>query len=169
MDRTVQESITIAAPPAQVYAAVSDVAGIGRFSPEASGATLRGDRSASPAAGTRFIGHNRGRAAWQRWSTQCTVTVAEPGRAFGFDVHFLGLPISAWRYDLEPVGPGRAATLVTETWVDRRSGLPGSVMVNGGALLTGVRDRAAHNRAGMRQTLERLKAALESAAAEPPA
>jgi uncharacterized protein YndB with AHSA1/START domain len=163
VERTVSESIEIAAAPEAVYALVSDVTAIGRFSPETRGARVlsgAGDRAVGGAhVGMRFAGRNVGSLPWQRWSTLCTVTAADPGREFGFDVAFLGAPIAHWHYALEPVDGG---TLVTETWTDRRRGPVGFAMVNGGALLTGVRDRGRHNRAGMRATLERLKAELEA-------
>jgi hypothetical protein len=168
VERTVSESIEIAAAPEAVYALVSDVTAIGRFSPEARGARVLGARRLGGSGGRagdgahvgmRFVGRNVGSLPWQRWSTLCTVTAADPGRELGFDVSFLGAPIAHWHYALEPVDGG---TLVTETWTDRRRGPVGFAMVNGGALLTGVRDRGRHNRAGMRATLERLKAELEA-------
>ncbi len=168
MERTVSESIEIAAAPEAVYALVSDVTAIGRFSPEAQGARVlggSGDRAADgPLVGMRFAGRNVGSVPWQRWSTLCTVTAADPAREFGFDVSFLGAPIAHWHYALDPVDGG---TLLTETWTDRRRGPVGFAMVNGGALLTGVRDRGRHNRAGMRATLERLKAELEATTTAP--
>jgi hypothetical protein len=42
-------------------------------------------------------GHNRN--GIYRWSTTCTVTDAQPGRVFAFDVRYLGLP-SCWRCDI---------------------------------------------------------------------
>lgn len=48
----------------------------------------------------------------------------------------------------------------TETWEDKR----GAILSFLGPLATGVKDRAAHNEAGMRTTLERLKAAAEAQA-----
>ena len=82
--------MTVAVPPDVAYAAVSDVRTVGTRSPETVAVTLRG--SAPPfAVGARFKGHNRnGRF---RWSTLCTVTEAEPGRVFAFDVKSGGLAI----------------------------------------------------------------------------
>ena len=48
--------------------------------------------------------------------------------------------------------------LVTETWVDRRSRLLARI----GTLVTGVSDRATHNRDGMVITLENLALACEN-------
>jgi hypothetical protein len=94
----------------------------------------------------------------RRWSTICTVTAAEPGRRFGFDVQTGRLPVSQWEYRFE--GGGGTCT-VTESWTDRR---PGWMRVVGD-LVMGTGNRAAHNRTGMAETLARLKAAAESAGA----
>ena len=47
---------------------------------------------------------------------------------------------------------------MTESFVDER----GALINVGGRLATGVADRDAHNRDGMRQTLDALKAAAEA-------
>jgi hypothetical protein len=54
-----------------------------------------------------------------------------------------------WVYDIEPTGNG---CRVTESWIDRRK----RSLVFVGRVLSGVADRATHNRAGMEQTLDRL-------------
>ncbi len=87
-----------------------------------------------------------------------TVTAAEPGLCFAFDVAFAGVPIPRWRYDIEPSDTG---CVVTESTWDRRPGWFKPV----GDLVTGVRDRAAHNRRNIEQTLVQLKQAAESGAA----
>lgn len=150
--------MTVAAPPEAVYAVVSDVRTVGTRSPETVAATPR-DPAAPLTAGARFTGHNRnGRF---RWSTRCTVTEAEPGRVFAFDVKSGGLAISSWRYEFAPAENG-TATLVTETWTDRRSPLMHVLST----VVTGVRDRPTHNRRTIRATLDALKASVENEAAE---
>ena len=47
---------------------------------------------------------------------------------------------------------------MTETWTDERNPLVKAL----GKLVSGVSDRASHNRAGMEQTLANLKAAAEA-------
>ncbi|MCF2528846.1 SRPBCC family protein [Yinghuangia soli] len=146
--------MTVAVPPDVAYAAVSDVRTVGTRSPETVAVTLRG--AALPlAVGARFTGHNRNGIF--RWSTRCTVTEAEPGRVFAFDVKSGGLAISNWRYEFS-AAPDGDATLVSETWTDRRS----PVMYVLSTLVTGVRDRPAHNRRTIRATLDALKASLEA-------
>lgn len=142
----------VAVPPEAAYDAVSDVRTVGTRSPETVAVTLR-DAAVPLAVGARFTGHNRnGRF---RWSTRCTVTEAEPGKVFAFDVKSGGLAISNWRYEFGPTADG--ATLVTETWTDRRS----PVMYVLSTIVTGVRDRPAHNRRTMRATLDTLRTTLE--------
>lgn len=152
MTPDVVERISIRATPEQVYRVVSDVAGMGRFSPEATGA--RGV-AGSAQVGDRFTGTNRNGLA--RWSTTCTVTVADPGSAFEFDVAFGPFPISIWRYDIAPDGD---AVTLTESWTDRRTGAAGAVMKLAGQFVIPGR-RPGHNRANMQVTLQRMKAELE--------
>jgi len=45
-----------------------------------------------------FAGHNQNGS--KRWSTKCTVTDAEPGRLFAFDVRHTVFPIARWQYDI---------------------------------------------------------------------
>jgi ligand-binding SRPBCC domain-containing protein len=153
----VDESIEIAATPETVYHLVATVDDMARFSPECTGATVR-EPGRPLTVGDRFTGHNR-RNALRRWSTHCTVIVAEPGREFAFTSAAIGLPIATWRYRFEALETG--GTRVTETWDDNR----GQAMRAIAVVVSGIRDRATHNRQGMRTTLRRLKAHLEDAPA----
>jgi hypothetical protein len=67
----------------------------------------------------------------------------------------MGLKVAEWGYTFEPTATG---CRVTETWTDHRAGFFKPVA----KLVTGVADRATHNRTGMEQTLERLDAAAQS-------
>ncbi|HEX7166412.1 MAG TPA: hypothetical protein VF230_05455, partial [Acidimicrobiales bacterium] len=81
----------------------------------------------------------------------------EPGREFTFDVSSVfGLPVARWSYRFEPTLDG-AATVVTESWQDRR----GAVIKVLGSVASGVSERGDHNRAGMEETLARIKAAID--------
>jgi uncharacterized protein YndB with AHSA1/START domain len=142
------EKITVNVPPAEVYAAVSDVRRMARWSAECFG-TLTWARG-------RFVGFNR-RGPFV-WFTTCRVVVAKPGEEFAFDVTTFGMPVSRWGYRLEVVPSG---TEVTEYWQDRRT--RGAFVL--GRIFTGrtTNDRPAVNRDGMRVTLERLKRELEAA------
>lgn len=153
MAEPVVVAVTIAADPMRAYALISDVARIGDYSPEATGA--RGaDRELQ--VGDRFTGMNRRGPVM--WFTTCTVTVAEPGRAFEFLVDVGPVPVSRWRYDILPSQDGIE---VRESWEDRRSGPLGpAVKAMGQLLIPGSRPE--HNRRTMHVTLQRMKAALEA-------
>ncbi|MET7669456.1 SRPBCC family protein [Micromonospora luteifusca] len=155
MTHVVRERITIRVPADAVYAAVSDVRRMGEWSPECVGATLD-EPGSTLTVGSQFTGYNRiGR--WRSWKTRCTVTVSDPGRCFAFDVRLGGL-VSTWRFDLV-AAPDGSGTQVVQSWQDRR----GPARRRIGALTSGVRDRQRHNRETMRQTLYRLRIALETA------
>jgi hypothetical protein len=150
---TATESIAIAADPRVVYALITDLDMLAELADEAVAMRWVSGTSAQP--GAVFRGHNRNR--WHRWSTTCTVTDADPGRAFAFDVHHTPprVPVSRWRYDLAASDGG---CIVTESTWDRR---PGWFRAPA-RLATGVRDRAGANAAHIATTLRRLKARAES-------
>lgn len=149
-DRTVTRSVRVQAPPERVWDLVSDLPGMGRFSPEATGG--RWVRGGGPVLGARFRGTN-GRGG-RRWSTLATVVAAERGRSFAFDVSSAGQPVARWAYAIEPDGDG---CLVRETWQDRRS----AWFARLGELVTGTRDRAAFTAHSLEQTLAAVKAEAE--------
>lgn len=142
----------IAAPAELVWSMVADLPRMGEWSPENEGARwLRG--ASGPGTGAVFRGTNRhGR---RRWSTTGTVVECQPGRLFSFRISAAGLPISEWRYAVEPAGAG---CRVTETWIDQR----GTIAKALGKPVSGVADRSLHNRRTMEETLRRLKAAAEA-------
>jgi uncharacterized protein YndB with AHSA1/START domain len=145
----------MAAPPDVVWKLIADVTRMGEWSPETAACEWLG-RADGPAVGARFRGRNA--RAGRKWSTTCQVVAADPGRAFAFDVKGGPFPVARWEYRIEPDGNG---SKVTETWTDQRGWLVNSL----GKALTGVADRATHNREGMVQTLDRLAAAAEAEAA----
>ncbi|MDP9864624.1 MULTISPECIES: SRPBCC family protein [Streptosporangium] len=147
-------SIQIAAPPAVVYDLVTDITDMGDWNVECERARWVGPvREARP--GARFRGHNRhGR---RRWSTLCTVITAEPGRAFAYHVQAAGLiHVAVWRFGITPTETG--CHVEQSTWTTRNP-----LMRVIGGLVTGVRDRVAHNEANMRRTLEGIKRVAERA------
>lgn len=146
-------SVRIAASPEAVYHLVSDLPRMGEWSPECYRCQWTGDMQVAT-AGARFKGWNK--RGFRRWTTHGTIVAAEPGTELSFDVHSVGnLPVSRWTYRITPEAEGGCT--VTEVWEDRRNG----VMKVLGQLATGVSDRKEHNKAGMRATLERVKAEAE--------
>lgn len=153
---TVTVSAEVAAPAERVWELVSDLPGMGRFSPEATGG--RWVSGGGPVVGAVFAGSNA--QGSRRWSTRAKVVRSEPGRAFAFDVSSFGLPVARWAYELQPAGPDGCT--VSETWLDRR----GTLVRLGGRFLTGVGDRASYAAESMRTTLDRVREVAEQ---EPPA
>jgi uncharacterized protein YndB with AHSA1/START domain len=142
----VSVSREIAAPPQQVWRLVSEMTRMGEWSPEATGGKwLKG--ASGPASGARFKGTNRD--GWKRWSTTCEVTECVPGERFAFAVTAGPAKVATWSYEIEPTDAG---CRVTESWTDQRSPFFAGVSKR----ITGVADRAEHNRANMERTLEAL-------------
>lgn len=142
-------SILIDADPSSVYDLVSDLPRMGEWSPENDGGEwLDGGRGA---VGDRFIGVNR-RADYE-WSVLCQVTAARRGEIFEWVTRPDIGPCVRWRYELTASGDG---TLVTEIWDVEQ--LPPSLQSRTQEQLD---ERSANVEAGMRTTLERMKAHLE--------
>lgn len=147
---TVARTVEVGAPAERVWELVSDLPGMGAFSPENRGGRwVRGD---GPDVGSVFVGRNG--SGRRRWSTRSTVVQSEPGRAFAFDVASGGLPVSRWSYALEPTTTG---CRVTESWEDRRGALVRAL----GRVMTGVADRAAFTAGSIEHTLLSVKAEAE--------
>ena len=143
-------SITVDAPVGDVYALVSDLPRMGEWSPECTRVTWSA-RTPGPAAGARFVGHNRVGAV--RWFTFGRVVDAVPGERFSFSIHFGPVPISLWTYDFASLDAG---CQVTESWTDHR---PAALRALFRPLFG---DRTRRNDRGIKVTLERLKAAAEA-------
>jgi hypothetical protein len=147
------DSVTVhmAASPEKIWALVSDVTRIGRYSPETFEAEwLEG--ATGPAVGAKFRGHvKRNRKGPTYWTT-CTVTASDPGRDFAFGVGASDKPLNVWSYHLEPASDG---TDVTESFALAHT-VPLRLYW---AVLGWTRGKT--NRTGMQTTLERIKAEVE--------
>lgn len=146
-------AIHMAAPPGRVWALVSDVTRIGEFSPETFEAEWL-DGATAPTVGARFRGHVRRNGRGPVYWTRCEVTDCDPGRTFGFSVAGpRGRTVNTWRYRLEPSGDG---TEVTESFELANRPILWLYWRFAG------RARGRTNRNGMRTTLERIRAVVES-------
>jgi hypothetical protein len=146
-----QAEVAVNADADTVYHLITDLSTLASLAEEAKAMDWRRGDAAQP--GAVFKGHNRNGVF--RWSTTCTVTDADPGRAFAFDVRYLGVPVAHWRYDIAAEGPGCRVT--ERTW-DRRPGWFSKTAWIG----TGVRDRNAANAEHIKLTLQRLKEKAEA-------
>lgn len=145
----------IAAAPEAVYDLVADITRMGQWSPETVSAEWVAGASAAE-VGAKFKGRNKRKAGW---STTCTVTAADRGREFAFDVG----AATRWRYTFEPSGAGCDVTESFE--ILKPPGPVGRFLTKIG---TGVAwsEREADLCDGMRTTLAALKTAAESSVNE---
>lgn len=152
MAPTIEVTREIAASPAAVYAAISDVTRMGEWSKECHSCEWH-DGFDGPVVGATFDGHNRNRA--KEWTTQGKVITADPAEAFAFDCSMYDFHYATWGYRIEPTETG---CRVTEWTADLR---PASA-IEFSRQTSGVDDRTERNLLTMRATLDRLAAAVES-------
>ena len=148
-----RDSVTVhmTAPAERIWALLSDVTRIGRYSPETFEAEWL-DGATGPAPGVRFRGHVKRNGKGPTYWTTCTVLASVPDREFTFGVGPKDKPINVWSYQLESSGDG---TDVTESFA-----LADTAAIRFyWAILGWARGRT--NRNGMRTTLEAIKAEVE--------
>jgi hypothetical protein len=150
-DPCVRATVQIDARPDAVYELITDLPTLTSLAEEPVGMQWRKGGAVGP--GAVFVGRNEnGR---HRWTTKCTVTDAEPGRVFAFDVRYTFIPVARWQYD---IAADDAGCQVTESTWDRRPGWFRKIAPRA----TGVADRAAANAEHIRLTLQRLKQHAET-------
>lgn len=146
------DSIHVAASPERVWALVSDVRRMPDWSPQVDSTRLAGGFD-SVALGTRFT--NRNSDGELVWTTHAEVVRFEPQREIAFRVEENWV---VWSFTLTAVGGGVEL-------VQRREAPDGiselSLELTDG-FLGGVEAFTASMRAGMRLTLERIRADAES-------
>lgn len=146
------DSVQIDAPAERVWALVSDVCRMPDWSPQVDSTRLRSGFD-SVALGTQFT--NRNSAGELVWTTHAEIVHFEPGREIAFRVEENWL---VWSFTVTPDGPGALLTQTREA-PDGVSDL--SLELTNG-FMGGVEEFTASMRAGMRLTLERIKAEAES-------
>jgi hypothetical protein len=148
---TATGTVEVAAPAESVYALITDLGELTGLADET--VRMRWVKGGAAAPGAVFKGTNRN--GWRRWTTTCTITDADAGKRFAFNVSHTGVPISRWQYEITPSEGG--CTVTESTW-DRR---PGWYKTPAG-LVTGVMNRAGANADHIKATLQRLKARAET-------
>jgi hypothetical protein len=153
-DPCVTATVEIDARPDVVYGLITDLPTLTSLAEEPAAMVWRKGGAVGP--GAVFVGHNAN--GGHRWTTKCTVTDAEPGRVFAFDVRYTVIPIARWQYDITDLTADDGGCQVTESTWDRRPGWFRKVAPRA----TGVADRAAANAEHIRLTLQRLKQHAEA-------
>lgn len=151
-DPCVSATVQIDAAPDVVYSLITDLPTLAVLAEEA--VAMQWCKGDGARRGAVFAGRNENGS--KRWNTKCTVTDAEPGRLFAFQVRHTVFPISRWQYDIVAADGGGCR--VTESAWDRR---PGWFRKLSGKA-TGVPDRVATNTKNIELTLQRLKQRAEA-------
>lgn len=149
----VEVSTVVTASPEATWQVVADPTAMGELTVECTEMQWTGS-SRRPEVGATFRGRNR--KGWRRWTTSCTIVDYEPGRRVAWDVRLGPIAVARWGYTVSP-GDEPGTTVVTEDFTDHRPGLVRAT----GRMSRGVSDTAAHNRANMVATLERVRSRLE--------
>jgi uncharacterized protein YndB with AHSA1/START domain len=147
-ERLLQAQIDVDAPPAAVWALVSDLTLMPKWSPQ-----CRMMKALGPVqAGTRTVNLNRRKLMF--WPTTCQLTEVVAERKLAFRVNENN---TVWSYELEPTETG---TRVVET----RNAEQGIKAVSNflvGKFMGGVPDFERELIDGMNASLSRIKAAAE--------
>ncbi len=151
MNPDVEVSREIAASPAAVFSAITDVTRMGEWSPETHSAEWN-EGFDGPAVGAVFTGHNRN--GDNEWSTEATIVELTENERFFFDCAMNGFVFSKWGYVIEPTNEGCRVTEYSQNLIPEE-------MREASSAISGVDDRSVHNRGTMATTLDRFAAALE--------
>ena len=151
MEETIVVSKEISAGPQKVWDLVTDLANMGRWSPENDGGKWL-SKDGGPKLGARFMGKNN----WQgnRWVAPVKITEFTEPKRFAFKMRFPLIGGSDWSFDIEPTSEG---CKVIQTWTDRRT----KALVVIGGKVSGVPDRVPHTRMSMKTTLDNLAQEVE--------
>jgi hypothetical protein len=145
--------VSINGTAGEVYRLVSDPTVMVGFAEELVRVRWLG-KTKGPAVGARFRGSNR--YGWHRWITTSTITEAEPGQRFVYEVRtpFM-VPISRWEFDVADTGDGVLVTV--SSWLRMPNWfIPIAIMITGRA------DRPGVNSSNIATTLRRLKEHVEA-------
>ncbi|MFL6109003.1 MAG: SRPBCC family protein [Marmoricola sp.] len=149
---TLEDTVRIDASPATVWALVSDVCKMHEWSPQVDSTRLRAGFDAV-ALGTQFT--NRNSLGELEWTTHAEVVRFEPEREIAFRVEENWV---IWSFTVEPDGSG---TLLTQRR-DAPDGISELSLELTNGFMGGVEVFTESMRAGMRETLDRIKEQAEA-------
>lgn len=148
---TLSDSISVAVPPDEVYALVSDITRMGEYSPICKACWW--DDGAGPEVGAWFTGRNE--TPERTWESRSQVVAADSGRRFGWIVNNGWVH---WEYTFEPEGDG---TKLTESWEFLPAGIAGFHERYGDDAEAQIQQRHEAARSGIPATLAAIKKAAE--------
>jgi uncharacterized protein YndB with AHSA1/START domain len=146
-----EASIEIAAPPAQVWALVSDIPRMASWSPQVVRTVVRGG---AVRQGARFVNLNRQGPLF--WPTTGKVVRFEPHRDFAFRI---GENRTVWSFELTDDGAGGTRLVQRREVPD---GISAVSLALTKVVLGGVESFTRRLEDGMRETLRRVKAEAEA-------
>jgi uncharacterized protein YndB with AHSA1/START domain len=163
---TLSKSVEVACPAVSAWQLVCSVERIGEFSPECAEAQWF-DGVTGPAVGARFGGTNRVLIDGEEavWTRTCTVTALVPGEHFAYVVgdRFDGSAASEWAFTVTARSAGTC--LITQSFRHLPDGMSGTrhrADAHPDEAAEIVQRRARELSDGMRQTLARMRDALEA-------
>jgi uncharacterized protein YndB with AHSA1/START domain len=149
--RELRAEATVAAPPARVWALLTDLSRMPEWSPEL--VRMLPLKPGGLRVGQWYLGVNRRKAVV--WPTRSVLAVLEPGRELAWDTRSSG---ARWIWEISPDGEG--------TRVVHRRPVPDGVTLLSRlfapAFLGGNDEHADELEAGMARTVARLKEAAEA-------
>jgi uncharacterized protein YndB with AHSA1/START domain len=152
IEPSLEETVEVDATPERVWALVSDLRRMARWSPQVQRTFVRGDGTVR--LGTRTVNVNR--RGLLVWPTRAKVVRFDPHREIALRIKD---NFTIWSFTLEPTETG--GTLITQ----RREAPQGISPISHrltDAVLGGQQQFTAELRDGMRQTLTRIKADAEA-------
>jgi uncharacterized protein YndB with AHSA1/START domain len=149
-DRELRAEAVVAAPPARVWALLSEVSRLSEWSPEL--VWMVPLKRGGLRLGQWYLGINRRKGVV--WPTRSVIALLEPGRRVAWDVKTNG---ARWIWELEPQGEG--TRVVHRRPVPKRLTFVSNAFAR--VFLHGNARHADELEEGMAQTVARLKAAAE--------
>lgn len=144
-------SVTIAAPPADVWALVTDVKRMAEWSPQVRRSFVAGG---PVRLGTRFFNINRD--GWKHWPTTAKVVRFAPNADFAFRITENR---TVWSFRLEPTAEGGTVLTQARETPDGIAPISHALVKIG---LGGQEYFIGSLETGMAQTLQRIKVAAEN-------
>ena len=152
IEPSLEETVEVDATPERVWALVSDLRRMARWSPQVQRTFVRGDGTVR--LGTRTFNVNR--RGLLVWPTRAKVVRFDPQREIALRIKD---NFTIWSFTLEPTEAG--GTLITQRRETPQGISPISHRLTD-AVLGGQQQFTAELRDGMRQTLTRIKADAEA-------